>query len=57
MFEFDMVALHLGISNLMEFLLQRLVELLPRWYHAFQGNPIGNPPLGGLIYMCVCVCI
>ncbi len=30
MFEFDMVALHLGIPNLMEFLLQRLVELLPK---------------------------
>lgn len=20
-------------------------------YHAFQGNPIGNPPLGGPIYL------
>lgn len=26
-------------------------------YHAFQGNPIGNPPLGGLICVCVCVYI
>jgi hypothetical protein len=30
MFEFDMMALHLGIPNLMKFLLQRLVELLPK---------------------------
>jgi hypothetical protein len=67
MFEFDMMALHLGIPNLMKFLLQRLVERLPKstkintevgtgyqgGYHALQGNPIGNPPLGGpYIYIC-----
>jgi hypothetical protein len=68
MFEFDMMALHLGIPNLMKFLLQRLVELLPKsmpklvpklgvgTMHSKEIQLEILPLVGQYICVCVCVC-